>query len=88
MFLLGLSNEEIEDYFNQSNYKKLSEHLYRVQKISTKNYVFRHHLETQLDDSENAQISKKFYLIQSIKSLFNLTPQKVKIDILGNISLK
>jgi len=88
MFLLGLSNEEIENYFNQSNYKVLSEHLFRIQKISSKFYVFRHHLETQIDDSTEAQKSNRFISIRSLDSLHKINPRKVRIDNLGNIFLK
>lgn len=85
MFLLGLSNEEIENYISQKNFRKLSEHLYRIQKISSREYVFRHHLETQLKKTKEA---KRFFIIKSIPSLFNLNPTKARIDILGNIFLK
>ena len=35
-----------EWYCNPDNYAEISPSLYRVQKIATKNYFFRHHLET------------------------------------------
>ncbi|NSW45434.1 MAG: type II CRISPR RNA-guided endonuclease Cas9 [Bacteroidales bacterium] len=85
MFLLGLKNEDIKQCIDTQNYSKLSEHLYRVQKIAQKNYMFRHHLETQINDSAEAKLSKRFYLIQSINALYDLNPIKVKIDLLGQI---
>lgn len=37
------------DLLNPVNYAQISPNLYRVQKFSYKNYVFRHHLETSVD---------------------------------------
>lgn len=34
------------DLLNPENYKQISKNLYRVQKIGSKDYTFRHHLET------------------------------------------
>jgi CRISPR-associated endonuclease Csn1 len=33
-----------------ANYVLISKHLYRVQKVATKNYTFRHHLETSVNE--------------------------------------
>lgn len=85
MFVLGMPEEEVKTAIESGDYKLISEHLYRVQKISALNYVFRHHLETQIVDDENARNSKRFYNIRSIGALFSLHPVKVKIDCLGNI---
>lgn len=49
MFLIGMTDEEIQQTISQHDYSTLSKHLYRVQKIATKNYWFRYHLETVLD---------------------------------------
>jgi CRISPR-associated endonuclease Csn1 len=38
------------DLLDNANYNLISPHLFRVQKIATKNYMFRHHLETKVDD--------------------------------------
>ena len=38
-------------YKNPENYATISPNLFRVQKFSFKNYVFRHHLETTIDNS-------------------------------------
>lgn len=37
-------------YKNPENYATISPNLFRVQKIATKDYVFRHHLETTVQD--------------------------------------
>lgn len=87
MFVLGMNPDELQDCFSRNEYKRISDNLYRVQKISKKNYVFRHHLETQILDDENSKKAKRYYLIRSLDSLLNLYPQKVKIDYIGNITL-
>lgn len=38
------------DLMDVDNYVHISPYLYRVQKFSTKNYVFRHHLETSVEE--------------------------------------
>ncbi|MCX6257047.1 MAG: type II CRISPR RNA-guided endonuclease Cas9 [Bacteroidia bacterium] len=86
MFLLGLNNEDADKAIAESNNKLISEHLYRVQKIAKKNYVFRHQLETQIIDSKDATLCKRFYLLQSINGLFVNNPIKVKINKLGEIT--
>ena len=48
MFLLNLSDEEFENNKNSSEF--LSNHLYRVQKLSSKFYEFRHHLAASIDE--------------------------------------
>jgi CRISPR-associated endonuclease Csn1 len=41
------------DLLNHDNYSELSPHLFRVQKIATKNYFFRHHLETTVENNKS-----------------------------------
>ena len=86
MFILDMPSEEVNQYLLSNDYKTIGEKLYRVQKLAERNYVFRHHLETQILDDKNAQASKRFLLIQSIGTLYSHSPFKVKIDCLGNIS--
>jgi CRISPR-associated endonuclease Csn1 len=38
------------DLLNPANYKLISPNLFRVQKIAAKNYFFRHHLETNVEE--------------------------------------
>ncbi|MDO4216899.1 MAG: type II CRISPR RNA-guided endonuclease Cas9 [Bacteroidales bacterium] len=47
----GFDPNEI-DLLDERNYDRISPNLYRVQKISNKDYVFRHHLETTVDDKK------------------------------------
>ena len=70
------------DLLNPNNYHLISPNIFRVQKLGTKDYNFRHHLETQLlDNSELNNIAYK--RIRSPKEL--LTILKVRINHLGQI---
>jgi CRISPR-associated endonuclease Csn1 len=70
----GFNPSEI-DLINENNYSLISPNLFRVQKIATKNYFFRHHLETQLIDSpltraitwENIRSTSKLSTIVKIR---------------------
>lgn len=85
MFILEMEEDEVRFAIENNDYKLLSEHLYRVQKLSSSNYWFRHHLETQIVDDEKSKKSKRFINVRSLSALFALKPFKVKIDYLGNI---
>jgi len=86
MFILGLSEEEVNEALRERNTALLSKSLYRVQKVANSNYYFRHHLETELKDDANSKKMRKFYCIQSLKSFFKLNPVKVRVNCLGQIS--
>lgn len=47
----GFNPEEL-DLTDEANYSLISPHLFRVQKLATKNYTFRHHLETNVEESK------------------------------------
>ncbi|MEO5775622.1 MAG: type II CRISPR RNA-guided endonuclease Cas9, partial [Flavobacterium sp.] len=47
----GFDPNEI-DLTNSENYKLISKNLYRIQKIATKNYFFRHHYETTVEEKK------------------------------------
>ena len=85
MFLLSEDKESMDEAVTSKNYSELSNYLYRVQKVSEKFYVFRHHLETQLDDSEEVRQSLRYISIRSFPSFFGLNPIKVKVNNLGEI---
>jgi CRISPR-associated endonuclease Csn1 len=70
------------------NKKMISPNLFRVQKISTKNYMFTHHLETQATNSDDLKNKKqligfKYNFLQSPNHLKGLI--KVRINHLGAI---
>jgi CRISPR-associated endonuclease Csn1 len=65
-----------------ANYTLISKHLYRVQKFSSKYYVFRHHLETNVAD--NSQLMgitwKRITMLNRLSQVL-----KVRINHLGQI---
>lgn len=70
------------DLLNPENFHLISPNLYRVQKLSSKNYHFRHHLETKVDDiKELKDITWK--RITSLKDLEGIV--KVRINHIGKI---
>ena len=88
MFLIGMTDEEIQVAIEAKDYSTLSRHLYRVQKLSSRYYVFRYHLETEVKDEKNTTGNiPKFYRIVSFNAYNKLNPRKVKIDLLGSILL-
>ena len=87
MFLIGMKDGEIKAAIEGEDYPTLSRHLYRVQKLTTHDYVFRYHLETTLDGKDNVGDIPSSYRIASQKRYQELNPRKVKIDLLGRISL-
>ncbi|MGB3948022.1 MAG: type II CRISPR RNA-guided endonuclease Cas9 [Bacteroidia bacterium] len=84
MFVFGLNKQELEHAIEQNNTSIIGKHLYRVQKIQSKDYTFRHHLETKLDDSKSAKEYKKFI---RISSLANLNGIKVRVGNTNKISI-
>lgn len=93
MFILGMPDEFYADALENRYYALLGKYLYRVQKIASKNYCFRLHTETSVDDKydgkKNEMLSKqmgKVKIIQSIGVLDGLNPHKVKISLTGEIS--
>lgn len=84
MFILGLPEDDYRMALAENNYNLLNKYLYRVQKLSSNDYWFRYHTETQLDDSDTAKNS--FINVRSLKALFMLNPHKVFVNILGEIS--
>ena len=92
MFVIGLNDEEFNNAIETKDYKLLNKYLYRTQKLSTANYVFRYHTETSVDDKyngvKNEKLSadiKKLVSIRSPKGMTN-NVHKVKVNILGEIS--
>lgn len=73
---------------DKKNSQVISKHLFRVQKISAKNYMFTHHLETQATSGDDLKklkmlIGKKYYFIQTPDKLRGIT--KVRTNHLGQI---
>ena len=70
------------DLLNPINYPAISQNLYRVQKLATKNYTFRHHLETNVSENYTLR-DTSWKRIQNVNGLKGIV--KVRIDHLGNI---
>lgn len=70
------------DLLNPINYQAISQNLYRIQKLATKDYHFRHHLETTVTDNNELKgiTWKRITNINLLKGIV-----KVRIDHLGNI---
>lgn len=92
MFVFPNENEGFDpmevDLLNPKNKNIISPHLFRVQKISTKNYVFNHHLETisisgEILKNKKELIGIMYYFIQTPIHLRNII--KVRINHLGDI---
>lgn len=83
----GFDPSEI-DLLNPLNNKLISPHLFRVQKIATKNYMFNHHLETQAVDGDMLKTKK---MLSEVTYRFIQTPaklnkaRKVRINHIGKI---
>lgn len=92
-FILGMDEEEYREAMQQRDYAALSRHLYRVQKLSQNYYVFRHHLETSVDDKYDGKKDEslsikmgKMIRVQSMKALVERNPHKVHVSITGKLT--
>ena len=78
----GFNPKEI-DLKNPANYALISPNLFRVQKFSYKNYVFRHHLETKVDNTSSKMRGTTWIDFRSSKGLDKIV--KVRINHIGQI---
>lgn len=76
----GFNPAEI-DLLNPDNYSLISPNLFRVQKIATKDYFFRHHLETNVET--NNSLKGITWLRLGLNGLNNIV--KVRINHIGKI---
>lgn len=77
----GFDPKEI-NLLDPDNRKLISPNLFRVQKLATKNYMFRHHLETSVE--EQLQLREVAYVnIRSTNPLKDIV--KVRLNHLGDI---
>lgn len=93
MFILGMEEDEYQEAMKQNDNATLSKYLYRVQSLSTKDYFFRHHIETTVDDKyngeKNAMLSvrmSKLIRVKSLGALAKLNPHKVHVSVIGKIT--
>jgi CRISPR-associated endonuclease Csn1 len=77
----GFDPHEI-DLLDPTNFKKISPNLFRVQKLASKDYNFRHHLETNVEDKKELE-NIAFKRVRSPQNLTSLI--KVRVNHLGII---
>ena len=76
----GFNPNEI-DLLDEDNYSLISPNLFRVQKITTKDYVFRHHLETKVEEKKELKdVTWKRCGLNGISGIL-----KVRINHIGKI---
>jgi len=88
VFPSEIFNPQEIDLLNSDNHHLISPNIFRVQKISTKNYMFNHHLETKSVDGETLKSKKElskitYHFIQTPSNLKNIV--KIRINHLGQI---
>lgn len=89
MVILGLDKEAIHEAIRNNDYRLLSQYLYLTWSISESDYWFRLHTETknsELKSLQGAKEAKRYYRFKSIGALDKLTPTKIKVSNLGEIS--
>ena len=77
----GFDPKKVE-LLDPENYALISPNLFRVQKLASRQYVFRHHLETTLNVAK-ALRNITFKMVQSCEKLEGII--KVRIDHIGRI---
>ena len=94
MFILGMDDLEFETAMQAKDYRTLNKYLFRVQKVSHHDYYFRYHTETKVDDKYGdkkdigkSQAMGKLKRVRSMTALFAQHPHKVRINILGEITV-
>lgn len=76
----GFNPNEI-DLMNPENYAVISPNLYRVQKFTNKDYFFRHHLETNVEN--NNSLKGVTWIRSGLSGVLNIV--KVRINSIGQI---
>ena len=77
----GFNPKEV-DLLDPNNYELISPNLFRVQKLSSKYYNFRHHLDTGVEENKALQ-NMMWKRITSLKEMHTIV--KVRLDHLGRI---
>lgn len=91
MFVFRMTKEELEEAIKTKEFEKVSQNLYRVQKIAEKYYVFRHHLETRLEKEQKEEktsiLLNKMIRINSLETFRKQSPIKIKLTQIGEINI-
>ena len=83
MFLLGLNDDEIN--WKNPDYELLTEHLYRVQKLSSKFYEFRLNTEVPIQNNFLPYYRRITSYREGIGGWVTHNPIKVKVSVSGKI---
>lgn len=83
MFVLGLDIETVEEAWQDNSL--LKEHLYKVQKISSKDYNFRKHSDARPDEAAKKEYIRITSLGEGKKGWKTMNPIKVKLNSIGKI---
>lgn len=86
MFVLNMNVQQVKDAIQNKNYKLLTKNLYRVQKISSDEFMFRNHLCTRVDDKKSDYIKSQGKSLGSASALQKANAVKVRINRLGEIT--
>lgn len=85
MVILGLSDDQWNDAWQQKDLKTLTSHLYRVQKMSDGDYFFRLHNNTSTEFNADHRIMQTVIRCTSLKTWRSLNPHKVSLTHTGQI---
>lgn len=88
MVILGLSEEQLSDARSTNDRQTLTQHLYRVQKLSDGEYVFRLHTCVNSDKNQNDNAMGMFYRLCSFDAIKEKNLSKVYVNCLGEITFK
>ena len=83
MFLLGLNEDEID--WENLDYNVLKEHLYRVQKLSSKFYEFRLNTEASIQNNVEPYYRRMTGFGEGKGGWLTHNPIKVKVSVSGKL---
>ena len=84
-FIMGMEEADYQKAIEEKDMQVLSEHLYFVQSVSSRDYRFRRHVESMYDTNDMNKQDLRFLRIRKIQDFFDYTPHKVKLTVLGDI---
>ena len=85
MFILGLTDDEINNAMQEGDMSLIASHLYRVQKATFNDIVFRLHTDTSSEISKLDTNTKSVIRVSSYEALKAQNPHEIKIDVTGHI---
>ncbi|NLH51735.1 MAG: type II CRISPR RNA-guided endonuclease Cas9 [Bacteroidales bacterium] len=86
-FLMFLDPEKAREAVENKDLKTIAFHLFRVYQLSSTDYNFVYQYYAKNPGTVFDRIEFKSLRIKSIKALMNAIPQKINIDLLGNLPI-